>query len=101
VLLPYPDLKVIHIRAKQKKKLDIISVLPDEIEVLPWAGHLGAKMVDKILPIIASNTTTLIFTNTRGQAELWYQLLLSAQPDLAGLISNTSWVYRQETSQLD
>jgi ATP-dependent Lhr-like helicase len=87
VLLPYPDLKVIHIRAKQKKKLDIISVLPDEIEVLPWAGHLGAKMVDKILPIIASNTTTLIFTNTRGQAELWYQLLLSAQPDLAGLLA--------------
>ncbi|OZV68730.1 DNA ligase-associated DEXH box helicase [Winogradskyella aurantia] len=87
VLLPYQDLKVIHIIAKQKKKLDIISVLPDEIEVLPWAGHLGAKMVDKILPIIASNTTTLIFTNTRGQAELWYQLLLSAQPDLAGLLA--------------
>lgn len=87
VLLPYPDLKVTQVTAKQKKKLDIISVLPDEIEVLPWAGHLGANMVDKILPIIASNTTTLIFTNTRGQAELWYQLLLNAQPDLAGLLA--------------
>ncbi|WP_282042805.1 ligase-associated DNA damage response DEXH box helicase [Winogradskyella flava] len=87
VLLPYRDLKVTQITAKQKKKLDIISVLPDEIEVLPWAGHLGAKMVDKILPIIASNTTTLIFTNTRGQAELWYQVLLNAQPDLAGLLA--------------
>ncbi|WP_439152696.1 ligase-associated DNA damage response DEXH box helicase [Winogradskyella sp.] len=87
VLLPYPDLKVTTVTAKQKKKLDIISVLPDEIEVLPWAGHLGGKMVDKILPIIASNTTTLIFTNTRGQAELWYQLLLNAQPDLAGLLA--------------
>lgn len=87
VLLPYPNLKITQITAKQKKKLDIISVLPDEIEVLPWAGHLGAKMVDKILPIIASNTTTLIFTNTRGQAELWYQLLLAAQPELAGLLA--------------
>ncbi|WP_431157631.1 ligase-associated DNA damage response DEXH box helicase [Winogradskyella poriferorum] len=87
VLLPYSDLKVTQVRAKQKKKLDIISVLPDEIEVLPWAGHLGANMVDKILPIIASNTTTLIFTNTRGQAELWYQLLLNAQPELAGLLA--------------
>tara|TARA_Y100000588_G_scaffold224668_1_gene238643 strand:- start:5266 stop:7719 length:2454 start_codon:yes stop_codon:yes gene_type:complete len=87
VLLPYSDLKVTQVTAKQKKKLDIISVLPDEIEVLPWAGHLGANMVDKILPIIASNTTTLIFTNTRGQAELWYQLLLNAQPDLAGLLA--------------
>ncbi|MCA0132619.1 ligase-associated DNA damage response DEXH box helicase [Winogradskyella alexanderae] len=87
VLLPYSDLNITQITAKQRKKLDIISVLPDEIEVLPWAGHLGAKMVDKILPIIASNTTTLIFTNTRGQAELWYQLLLNAQPDLAGLLA--------------
>ena len=87
VLLPYSDLKVTQVTAKHKKQLDIISVLPDEIEVLPWAGHLGAKMVDKILQIIASNTTTLIFTNTRGQAELWYQLLLNAQPDLAGLLA--------------
>lgn len=87
VLLPYQDLKTTQIKAKQKKKIDIVSVLPDEIEVLPWAGHLGAKMVDKILPIIESNTTTLIFTNTRGQAELWYQLLLSANPELAGLLA--------------
>ena len=87
VLLPYPDLKVTQDTAKHKKKIDIISVLPDDIEVLPWAGHLGAIMVDKILPIIASNTTTLIFTNTRGQAELWYQLLLNASPDLAGLLA--------------
>ena len=87
VLLPYKDLKITQIKANLKKKLDIISILPDEIEVLPWAGHLGAKLVDKILPIIDSNTTTLIFTNTRGQAELWYQLLLSANPELAGLLA--------------
>jgi ATP-dependent Lhr-like helicase len=87
VLLPYPDLKVTQIKAKLKKKIDIVSVLPDEIEVLPWAGHLGAKMADKILPILEENTTTLIFTNTRGQAELWYQLLLNTQPDLAGLLA--------------
>lgn len=87
VLLPYENLKITQIKAKQKKKIDIISVLPDEIEVLPWAGHLGGKMVDKILPIIDTNTTTLIFTNTRGQAELWYQLLLNANPDLAGLLA--------------
>ena len=87
VLLPYTELKITQIKAKQKKKIDIISVLPDEIEVLPWAGHLGGKMVDKILPIIEANTTTLIFTNTRGQAELWYQLLLKANPELAGLLA--------------
>jgi len=87
VLLPYADLKITQIKAKERKKIDIVSVLPDEIEVLPWAGHLGAKMVDKILPIIDANTTTLIFTNTRGQSELWYQLLLNANPELAGVMA--------------
>ncbi|MFC3877662.1 ligase-associated DNA damage response DEXH box helicase [Winogradskyella maritima] len=87
VLLPYKGLKTTQVVAKQNKKLDVISVLPDEIEVLPWAGHLGAKMVDKIIPIIYENTTTLIFTNTRGQSELWYQLILKSAPELAGLLA--------------
>ena len=31
--------------------------------------------------------TTLIFINTRGMSELWYQSLLTACPDLAGAIA--------------
>jgi ATP-dependent Lhr-like helicase len=57
------------------------------VEVLPWAGHLGKSMASKIIPIIHDNNTTLIFTNTRGQSELWYQILLEADPDLAGLLA--------------
>ncbi len=87
VLMPYKDLKTIQIKAKLKKKIDIISVLPDQVETLPWAGHLGRTMSSKIIPIIYENTTTLIFTNTRNQSELWYQIILEEAPDLAGLIA--------------
>jgi ATP-dependent helicase Lhr and Lhr-like helicase len=31
--------------------------------------------------------TTLVFTNTRSQAEIWYQLLLEERPDWAGLVA--------------
>jgi ATP-dependent Lhr-like helicase len=31
--------------------------------------------------------TTLVFTNVRSQAEIWYQLLLAARPDWAGLVA--------------
>ena len=75
------------IKSKLRKKLQIETVLPNEIEVLPWAGHLGKQMADKIIPIIYAHQTTLIFTNTRGQSELWYQLLLDLEPDLAGQIA--------------
>ncbi len=87
VLIPYKDLKVVKIKAKEKKKIDIISVLPDDVELLPWAGHLGKKLSSKIIPIIYENNTTLIFTNTRNQSELWYQIILEEEPDLAGQIA--------------
>jgi Lhr-like helicase len=45
------------------------SVMPDEIEKYPWAGHLGIKLAEKVLPIIQASRTTLIFINTRGMSE--------------------------------
>lgn len=75
------------IRAAIPKEVEVISVLPDEIERFPWSGHLGLKMIEKVLPIIETGGSTLIFTNTRAQCELWYQQLLEVQPDLAGAIA--------------
>lgn len=75
------------VRAKLQKKITIKSILPDDIDTLPWAGHLGLKLAYKLLPIIKKSQTTLIFINTRGQSEMWYQHLLNLDPDLAGRIA--------------
>ena len=80
VLIPY-KIKKTKVVAKEKKKIDILPVFPDEVEILPWAGHLGGKLVDKVVPIILESKTTLVFTNTRSQAEMWYQMLLKEYPD--------------------
>ncbi|MFI5133218.1 MAG: ligase-associated DNA damage response DEXH box helicase [Chitinophagales bacterium] len=75
------------VRAEMKKEIIVESIFPDEIEKYPWAGHLGLKLIDKILPIIRQSKTTLLFINTRGMSETWYQKLLDASPDLAGSIA--------------
>ncbi|WKN30568.1 ligase-associated DNA damage response DEXH box helicase [Porifericola rhodea] len=72
------------VKADIEKKIEVESILPDEIEKFPWAGHLGIKMLDKVLPIIEQSRTTLLFTNTRSQTEIWYQKLLARVPELAG-----------------
>ncbi len=41
-------------------------------------------MLSQVLPIIERSRTTLLFTNTRAQTEIWYQTLLAKVPDLAG-----------------
>ncbi|MEN9570294.1 MAG: hypothetical protein RL172_1525 [Bacteroidota bacterium] len=75
------------VKARIDKNIAVIPVIPDEIEKYPWAGHLGIKLVHKVIPIIYKNKTTLIFINTRGMSETWYQALLDAAPDLAGAIA--------------
>lgn len=85
LLASVPD--SVMIRAKLEKKLEIETILPDTLERFPWAGHLGIKLADKIFPIIDNSNATLLFTNTRSQAEIWYQRILELRPDLAGLIA--------------
>lgn len=86
VLIPYP-IKKTKVTAKEHKKIEILPVFPDEVEILPWAGHLGQKLADKVVPIILQSKSTIVFTNTRSQSEMWYQLLLNVHPDFAGQIA--------------
>ena len=75
------------IKADVEKKLEVNSVLPDDVEKFPWSGHLGTRLLHKVIPIIENSRSTLIFTNTRSQSEVWFQKLLDAKPDLAGSIA--------------
>ena len=75
------------IKANISKKVDVEAIFPDEIEKFPWAGHLGIKLAHKLIPIIEASKTTLIFINTRGMSEMWYQTLLTFAPQLSGAIA--------------
>ena len=75
------------IRAHWKKNIAVHSLMPSHLERLPWAGHLGLKLVDQVVDVIRNHGSTLIFTNTRSQSEIWYHKLLESAPDLAGTLA--------------
>jgi ATP-dependent helicase Lhr and Lhr-like helicase len=76
------------VQGRIDKRLVIDTLLPDEPGRFTWGGHLGAQMQPAVVrEIDASSGTTLVFTNVRSQAEIWYQLLLDARPDWAGQIA--------------
>lgn len=75
------------IHGKSKKKISISSVLPENVERFPWAGHLGMTMAPRVVEAIEPANTTLVFTNTRNQTEQWYQELLRLRPDWAGCLA--------------
>jgi len=75
------------VQGQVPKKLVIDSLLPGRAERFPWGGHLGLTMLPQVIEEIAGSSTTLVFTNTRSQSEIWYQALLDAKPEWAGLIA--------------
>ena len=75
------------VRGRGEKAIVIDALLPAEPGRFSWGGHLGAQMQAPVVEEIARSTTTLVFTNTRSQAEIWYQLLMQARPDWAGVVA--------------
>lgn len=69
------------IRSNLKRKTVIKSILPDTVDTFPWAGHLGLRMLDTLVKALDIEKSTLIFTNTRNQAERWFQALSFALPE--------------------
>ena len=87
ILLGENNTNSVLVQANITKKTNIETVFPDTLEQFPWAGHLGLKLLDKVVKIVNKSKSTLIFTNTRSFAEIWYQQLLNVSPDLAGQIA--------------
>jgi len=81
------DLPLHLVRAEVIKKIQLKTVYPDELEKYPWSGHLGIKLVDKVLPIIEAHQSLLLFTNTRAQTEIWYHQIMAKRPDWSGLVA--------------
>ena len=85
------------VKAKLKKKIQVESIIPEKMEKFPWRGHLGLHLLDEVVPIIKKSKTTLIFTNTRSQCELWFQKLMEKYPEFAGEVAMHHGSINKET----
>lgn len=75
------------VQGRQPKSVEIDTLRPDDMERFPWAGHLGLRMLEGVLERIEGARSTLVFTNTRSQAERWFQAILQARPAWLGRIA--------------
>ncbi len=69
------------IAGPRQKKIQLSTLIPEDISRFPWSGHLGRQLVKPLAEAIDAARTTLLFTNTRSQVELWYQALIAERPD--------------------
>jgi len=85
------------IKANIQKQIEVKSIIPESMEKFPWRGHLGLHLLDAVVPIIKNSKTTLIFTNTRSQCELWFQKLMHKYPEFAGEVAMHHGSINKET----
>lgn len=83
----FPAEQIKMVKANINKRLDIQSIIPENVEKYSWAGHIGLKLLPQVMEIVAKSKTTLIFTNTRAQSEIWYHAILDQYPDYAGVMA--------------
>ncbi|HBS15492.1 MAG TPA: DNA ligase-associated DEXH box helicase, partial [Alcanivorax sp.] len=63
------------------KTLTVRGLCPDQVDRFPWAGHLGLAQLQPVIDYLEEGRTALLFTNTRAQAELWFEALAKARLD--------------------
>lgn len=69
------------VRGIVPKEIVVESLIPEEMERFPWAGHLNTKLLPQVLDHIAAARSAIIFTNTRSQCEIWFQSIIAARPE--------------------
>lgn len=57
------------------RPVELVSLLPDEVGRFPWAGRMGVHQLRRVLEQVETAQSTLMFTNTRAQAETWFRAL--------------------------
>ena len=75
------------ITARIPRRLQISTLIPEPMERFPWAGHMGMRLLPQVVGSIDAATTSLVFTNTRAQAERWHDAIAKARPDWQGLVA--------------
>jgi ATP-dependent Lhr-like helicase len=85
--LPLPAREPRIVTAAIERATAIRSLLPDAIDGFPWGGHLGLRMYEELVAGLDPAVSTLLFTNTRNQAERWHQCLRFACPEMEGALA--------------
>jgi ATP-dependent Lhr-like helicase len=73
--------------AELPKEIRVEAVIPTHVERFPWAGHLGVRLLPQVLAAIEAARSSLVFTNTRSQAETWFQAIQVARPEWNGAVA--------------
>ncbi|TVQ61753.1 MAG: ligase-associated DNA damage response DEXH box helicase [Phycisphaerales bacterium] len=75
------------VRADMHRPVHVDTVIPKRADAFPWAGHMGLSLLPEVLERLDPAHSTLIFMNTRNQAERWFSAISAARPGWASVLA--------------
>ncbi len=75
------------VRGEMHRPIVIDTLFPADPDRLPWAGHLGLSMLPDVAGALDPSVPSILFTNTRSQAERWYHALCVVRPEWQGVMA--------------
>ncbi|MEM8768863.1 MAG: ligase-associated DNA damage response DEXH box helicase [Pseudomonadota bacterium] len=69
------------IESGEPPRLELRTILGDDSAYLPWFGFLGGTLFDEVVAALDPERSTLLFTNTRNQAERWFRAIVERKPE--------------------
>lgn len=86
-LVGHADGEAVLVQGHLDKAIVVESLLPESIEKFPWGGHMGLRMLDQVIAAVDAAGSSLVFTNTRAQAEIWYRAIIEKKPGWLGAMA--------------
>lgn len=75
------------VRGHQSREIEMHTVTPESVECFPWAGHMGLRLLEEVALETDRAQSAIVFTNTRAQAERWYQAFCYVRYERRGEIA--------------
>lgn len=72
------------------KTLHLDTLVPNAVDRFPWGGHMGLPLLPKVAEVLDRARSTLVFTNTRAQAERWFEAIQMIRPELPSALHHGS-----------
>jgi len=72
------------------KTIEIETLVPEAVDRFPWGGHMGLPLLPKVAEVLDRAGSTLVFTNTRAQAERWFEAIQMIRPEHASALHHGS-----------
>ncbi len=95
------DARVVHVRGRAGARPDIRILTPEDHIHMPWSGHMAVHAMEGVYRLIRDAGMSIVFVNTRAQAELCFAELWRLNEDGLAIAMHHGSLEREQRRKVE